>query len=194
MNGFQRRKEKKMNSILQTALQLFAYRGLKAVSIAEIAKKAEVSQVSIYNYFDSKENLAKQAIFTYMNEKMEDGEMLLDSQLSFREKLEKLLLSSDEDASNYSQEFFQSEIWKDPVIQNFLNEYYQNRTLPFIMSLIEQGKKEGSVNCDLLNESILLYIESFKNMLTQTDISKKARLQLGSLLFYGLQGKPSRND
>lgn len=52
-----------MQSILQTAIELFSVWGIKAVSIAEIAQKANVSQVSIYNFFGSKDNLAKQVIY-----------------------------------------------------------------------------------------------------------------------------------
>ncbi len=63
MNGFERRRELKKKSILQAAYDLFSARGIKDVGIAEIAQKAAVSQVSIYNFFDSKENLVRQAMF-----------------------------------------------------------------------------------------------------------------------------------
>lgn len=40
LNGFQRRKETKMKNILLAAYELFSSRGIKDVSIAEIAKKS----------------------------------------------------------------------------------------------------------------------------------------------------------
>lgn len=50
MNGFERRKERKKESIRQAAMQLFMEHGMRKVSIGEIADKAGVSQVTIYNF------------------------------------------------------------------------------------------------------------------------------------------------
>jgi AcrR family transcriptional regulator len=189
LNGFQRRKETKMKNILLAAYELFSSRGIKDVSITEIAKKAEVSQVSIYNFFESKENLARQAIFTYMDEKMNEVEKLLDSKVSFHEKLERMFLDSLEDENKYSQEFYESAIWSDPMVQRFMDEYHQTRVIPLFLRLIEQGKKEGCIEIGISSEAILLYINAFKSILSQSTISKKVRSDLGTLFFCGLQGK-----
>ena len=53
-NGFERRKERKKTDILQASLNLFIKYGTKKVAISEIAQKAQVSQVTIYNYFENK--------------------------------------------------------------------------------------------------------------------------------------------
>jgi AcrR family transcriptional regulator len=189
MNGFQRRREKKMKSILMAAYDLFSARGSKDVSIAEIARKAEVSQVSIYNYFQSKANLIRQAIFAFMDEKMKESEMVLESEVTFREKLEKLFFISDEADRPSSPEFFRSAMGGDPLIQNMIEEYYQSRTEPFIMRLVEQGKKEGCIDPDLSEEAIRLYIGAIQKVLVQSNPSKRVRLDLDALFFYGLQGK-----
>ena len=190
MNGFQRRREIKMNSILLAAYELFSARGIKDVGIAEIAKKADVSQVSIYNFFESKENLVRQAMFAYMNEKMKESEMVLESKIPFREKLEKLLFITDEAQRQSSQNFFQSAINNDLLIKNLLEEYYQNKTEPFIFRLVEQGKQEGCINRDLSNEAIHLYIRAIQGLLAQFDLSKSVIFDLNALFFYGLLGKP----
>ena len=190
MNGFQRRRELKIQSILQTAIELFSVRGIKAVSIAEIAKKANVSQVSIYNFFGSKDNLGKQAIFTLTTEKMKWFETLVNSNDPFREKFEKMLFKKTRDAGKYSEEFRQSLPLDDADVQNFITEYYQNKITPLLLKFIEQGKKEGCVNPDLSTEAILLYLDLFKPLLTQADISETVRRNLKTLFFYGLLGKP----
>jgi AcrR family transcriptional regulator len=189
LNGFQRRREKKMKSILLAAYGLFSARGTKEVSMAEIAKEAGVSQVSIYNYFQSKENLVRQAIFAFMNEKMKESEKVLESKLSFQEKLEKLLFISDEADRPSSPEFFRSVMACDPLIQSMIEEYYQSRTEPFLMRLVEQGKKEGCIHKDLSDEAIRLYIGAMRNVLVQSNPPKNVRLDLDALFFYGLQGK-----
>jgi AcrR family transcriptional regulator len=178
-----------MKSILRAAYDLFSARGTKDVSIAEIAKEAGVSQVSIYNYFQSKANLVRQAIFAFMNEKMEESEKILESELAFQKKLEKLFFISDEADRPSSPEFFLSAMGSDPLIQNMIEEYYHSRTEPFIMRLVGQGKKEGCIDPDLSDEAIRLYIGAIQNVLVQSSPSKKVRLDLDALFFYGLQGK-----
>lgn len=190
MDGFQRRRNKKMKSIRQAAFELFAARGVKDVSTAEIAKKAGVAQASIYNFFQSKENLAREALFAFLDEQMQAGEAVLNSDLPFREKVEKLLFITDEATRQSSPEFFHSLITGDPMLQQFMEEYSLRQTDPFVLRLVEQGRAEGVINRDLSDEAILLYIRALRQMLTQPNVSKKARLDLNVLFFYGLTGQP----
>ena len=190
MNGFQRRREMKMESILEAACKLFSQNEVKAVSIAQIAEKAEVSQVSIYNFFGSKDNLVRLTYFKLMDEIMKDIEELINSELSFKEKFEKMVAISLQSADNLEDSLYESEFIKDPSVQKFLEEYGNNKTIPLLMDLIEQGKKEGHLDSDISTESILMYINSFNGML-QGSLNKKARIDLGKLFFYGLFGAKS---
>ncbi len=194
MDGFQRRRNKKMKSILQAAFELFAARGVKDVSTAEIAKKAGVAQASIYNFFQSKENMAREALFAFLDEQMRAGEAVLNSHLPFREKVEKLLFITDEATRQSSPELFHSLITSDPMLQQFMEEYSLRQTDPFILRLVEQGRAEGVINQDLSDEAILVYIRALRQMLSQPSISKKARLDLNMLFFYGLTGQPQNQQ
>lgn len=187
MNGFEIRRENKMKDILNAALQLFSMKGVKDVSIVEIAKSANVSQVSIYNFFQSKENLARQAFFKMMDDIMSDLENLVESNLSFKEKVNKMHFISSEIGNNFNETFNQIEFIKDPLIEKFLNEYGENKTVPLFMKLIKQGKLEGDIDSDISSESILIYIQSINKAL-QSNLSKKVRSDLGKLFFYGLFG------
>jgi AcrR family transcriptional regulator len=54
------RERKKLRTrllIAETARRLFAERSFEAVSVAEIAREAEVSQATVFNYFPTKEDL-----------------------------------------------------------------------------------------------------------------------------------------
>jgi AcrR family transcriptional regulator len=66
LDGFQRRRELKKSHILQAALALFMEFGIQKVSIKEIAAKANVSQVTIYNYFGGKDQLVHDVIAFYI--------------------------------------------------------------------------------------------------------------------------------
>src|SRR5215213_10182685 len=53
----ERKKERTRQLIADTARQLFAERGFDAVTVAEIARQAEVAEKTVYNYFPTKEDL-----------------------------------------------------------------------------------------------------------------------------------------
>lgn len=194
VDGFERRRNKKKQSIIQAAFELFVARGVKDVSTAEIAKKAGVSQASIYNFFLSKENLVREALFAFLDEQMRASEAVLNSNLPFQEKVEKLLFITDEATRQSSPEFFHSMITVDPMLQQFMEEYSLHQTDPFIMRLVEQGRAEGAINRELSDEAILVYIRALRETLAQPNISKKARMDLGVLFFYGLTGQRKNQD
>jgi AcrR family transcriptional regulator len=50
-------REQRRQQILQAALKVFAYRGLAATRIADIASEADMSQGLIYRYYTSKEEV-----------------------------------------------------------------------------------------------------------------------------------------
>ena len=61
MDGFQRRREQKKESIRRAALDLFGVHGIKKVSVNDVARRAGVSPVTIYNYYGSKQGLVHDA-------------------------------------------------------------------------------------------------------------------------------------
>lgn len=53
----ERKKARTRREIAEVALALFAERGFEAVPVAEIARRAEVSEATVFNYFRTKEDL-----------------------------------------------------------------------------------------------------------------------------------------
>ncbi len=188
MNGFQRRRELKKKNILQAALRLFSTRGIKEVTITEIARAAHVSQVSIYNFFGSKENLLRQSIFAFMDTGLEESERVLASEIPFREKMEKLLFITGEARRQSGSELFLSAVQNDPTIRKMMGEYYRSRTEPFIIRMVEQGKEAGAINRELSTEAVRLFINALQGMLAQSGLSPEVRHDLDTLFFYGIGG------
>lgn len=63
-----RKKRQTRDAIVQTAAQLFAERGYDAVTIGEVARTANVSEQTVYNYFPTKEHLVFDRAEAFENE------------------------------------------------------------------------------------------------------------------------------
>src|ERR671923_2890529 len=53
----ERKKQQTRQLIAETARRLFTERGFQRVTVAEIARAAEVSEQTVFNYFPTKEDL-----------------------------------------------------------------------------------------------------------------------------------------
>jgi AcrR family transcriptional regulator len=64
--GLRERKKQRTRQLLaETARRMFSERGFEQVSIAEIAREADVSEQTVFNYFPSKEDLVYSGLETF---------------------------------------------------------------------------------------------------------------------------------
>lgn len=188
MNGFEIRTQEKKDAIKAASFELFNQYGFDAVRITDIAKKARVSKVSIYNYFGSKEELARQVLTDYMDKKLLEFKNSLDSNLSFKEKFKFLYKLKITTAENLHESLFSNKILRSPKMQQFINAYFETKSKHLFFKLIEQGKREGDIDPDLSNEALLTYLEYFMDI-TSLTLDKKQLIDLAKLIFYGFRGK-----
>ena len=86
-NGFERRKEQSKEEIRRATWELFAQFGVERVSMADIPRKAGVSQATIYNNFGSKETLAGEFVAIVVDGLVDGIEQVLAPEMPFHEKL-----------------------------------------------------------------------------------------------------------
>lgn len=84
-------KETKKTQIMKTALKLFAKQGFYNTTIADIAKKMEMSVGNIYNYFPSKESLAKELLLYSSNRFGEKLKEINEMDIPTKEKIKKIV-------------------------------------------------------------------------------------------------------
>ncbi len=64
----ERKKERTRQLLADTARRLFSERGFEQVSVAQIARAAEVSPATVFNYFPNKEDLVYNRLETFENQ------------------------------------------------------------------------------------------------------------------------------
>ncbi len=84
-------KEVKKEQIMKTALQLFAKKGFYNTTIADIAKEMGMSVGNMYNYFHSKESLAKELLMYISQIFGNEIRKINETNISTKEKIRKII-------------------------------------------------------------------------------------------------------
>jgi len=109
-------KEQKRESIMLGALKLFSTEGFYTTTIPDIAKELKMSVGNMYNYFKSKDILAKEIIkyiSSYLGAELRE---INDKDITARQKIE-----------NIVRVYFKTALEKPEMIEYFLRVYLSNR-------------------------------------------------------------------
>ncbi|WP_110113291.1 TetR/AcrR family transcriptional regulator [Bacillus sp. CGMCC 1.16541] len=195
MNGFEKRKNQKKADIRAAAYRLFNEYGPKQVNMAQIAKEASVSQVTIYNHFQSKEQLLREVIMEYLEKQLSIYTTLMQSDEPFQTKIEHIIFEKIHAKNPMKREFFQSAIEGDEELQAYFQQYYEQKALPLLAAFIMDGKQKGAISNEISVESILFFINALKQQMDQLPVDspffnqpEKVKEML-HLFFYGIMGK-----
>lgn len=192
MNQYQKTTEKKKQAIIQAALQLFKEKGFKETSIKSIAEVAEVSPVSIYNYFEGKDNLVALCVNDLFEEVTQQAEDILNSNLDFKTKLNQAFSLCQEKMSQQISEYFQDKLVKEPTFSTLLAKAITVKKRDIYRAYIELGKEGGLIAEDLSTELILNVMDALNGMGNQLDHSDNLETevdQIHQIFLYGIFGK-----
>ena len=110
------KKRQKYEAIIQKSLELFASKGFYNTTIPDIASSLKMSVGNMYNYFKSKDILAKeiiQYISAYLGQKIKE---INEEDISTKEKTTKII-----------KMYFETASTKPEMIDYFLRIYLSNR-------------------------------------------------------------------
>jgi AcrR family transcriptional regulator len=196
MDGFQRRKEQKKENIRRAAIELYKMYGFGKVNIGDIARKANVSHVTIYNHFGSKEGIVRDVMKTVISDLVTNSREIIEGEKSFLEKLELIILNKAEMAGQYQGELMKMVVRDYPEMQQFVESLWRQEIDSIINILIEEGKKLGYIRSELSSQAIRYYFEiirtgAFSNtkMLDEIKVDAKLARDLNYLFLFGLVEK-----
>ena len=192
MNQYQKTTEKKKQAIIQAALHLFKEKGFKETSIKSIAEVAEVSPVSIYNYFGGKDNLVALCVNDLFEEIAQQAEDILNSDLDFKTKLDHAFALCQEKMSQQISDYFQDKTVRDPAFSSLLTKAITAKKRDIYRTYINLGKEEGLIARDLSTEIILNVMDALNsvgNQLAYNDNLETDVKQIHQIFLYGILGK-----
>ncbi|MGB2815042.1 MAG: TetR/AcrR family transcriptional regulator [Dehalococcoidales bacterium] len=197
MNVYERRIERNKERILQATLELFQVHGIKKTTTNDIAQQAGVSPATVYNHFGSKEDLVRAAVKYFLAGTAADFRKIFEEDISFLEKMGKILLYKSDMLGRYQGELMQTIISEDPEIRQLVDSVYMVETKQSIIDFYEEGKRQGSVNPELSTDTIMRYFEIVrKGMAAASSLSedpehnRKWLQELMPIFLYGILGKP----
>ena len=199
MKAYERRMERNKERILQATLELFQVHGIKKTTTNDVARKAGVSPATIYNHFGSKEDLVHAVIKYFLSAISEDFKNILTGNLSFMEKMERILSYKSDMLGQYQGEFMQTMISEDPEIRQFVNSVYMTEIMPVVMGFYEEGKRQGYVNPEMPTENIIRYMLIVRSGMAAESVlsedpeqNRKMMQELAPFFLYGIMGKPGK--
>lgn len=167
-------------------------KGIRATCIQDICEKADISAVTLYKYFHSKEGIALEvARHLYSTRFRETLAITEDSKSTFPQKVHNLfgylIDVAHEKKPDISHEF--SEIVEDSAqIKKLVDEWHDE----LWRELIDAGRDEGYISKDLSERALHLYIDAFIYYIEDgehLDAVEAQRSDIETMLIFGMEGK-----
>jgi AcrR family transcriptional regulator len=200
-DGFTRRKEQSKDDIRKASWDLFSQFGVEKVSMVDIARKAGVSQATIYNNFGSKETLAREFVTTMVDQLVNRVQEVLSYKQPYWCKMAAFIQFISETMAN-GRPFegdriglaASSDLLNDPEIRK-IRDSAQERMTNLLLGLIHEGEEQGQINLNLSEDAYRVYFKAFMNIFIDPQFQhryyKDPKLvqDLGSLMIYGFGGQ-----
>src|SRR4030043_1099506 len=148
----------KRQKILAAAFDLFRRaHDVRRVSLETIAQEAHVSPTTIYNYFGNRETLVFEVIKELVRTNIERNRALINSELSFPQKLIGIISGKLELADKVNNEIIEKMLSQDKTVASFIDQIFKKEITPLWKVMVADGKKQGFIDPSLDDEALLIY-------------------------------------
>lgn len=195
MNGFERRARQIKGKIKETTLNMLSTSSMKEIRIADIAREAGVSQVTIYNYFGSKEALIREIFLEFMESILDEFEAVVTGEAALKEKIEFIILQKKKNSHSFHPSVIAELMENDSEVRVMVQKNYEERSLPLVVELLTKSKANGEISNDISIDTVMLYLnmlyESSHRMLESIQYEEdqeKLIEEMVQVFFYGICG------
>ena len=195
MDGFEKRKEKKKESIRRAALDLFQTYGFRKVSVAEIARKAGVSQVTIYNHFGSREQLVEDVMKWFIEGLLQKYLDVMSADRPFADRLEEIVFDKSEIAGQFQGELLTTYAQNNPEMQRYIDKIAGEKVVPAVEEFFQEGIDQGYIDATFSRDAIMTYFEIIRrgfygsaDVIERVSSSPDLTREMIRLITYGLNG------
>jgi AcrR family transcriptional regulator len=159
--------------IIQAATEAMMQWGLK-FSIRDIASRLGISTKTIYQYFESKEQMISSILEQTIQEMREiEREVMDDSSLSIKQKLHKALVILPSGFAFHDIRIMHELKQRYPEQWRIVDDYVSNGWVN-IRLLVEEGAAQGDLRPFDIELFIQVYIGAMYQLMDQQSVSKKA--------------------
>ncbi len=171
LSGYQKRTMQKRKDILSATKDLVSQVPLAQISIHDIATRAQVSQVTIYNIFENKNDLILEAVKEISREDVDDIFAVISSDLPYSARLEEYFRHSflhtikRPQVTTLLSFIFDA---KNAELASYVFSLYE-KTYPFLQKMYQDGRNAGlireDISADLFFKILNIYVRIDRNFL-----------------------------
>jgi AcrR family transcriptional regulator len=203
MENLSRRDKEKLareKDIISAAEKIFSEKGFDGTSMDEIAKEAEFTKRTVYQYFKSKEDLFFAVVLRCLKKLISHISRLNETHLNGYMKMQKGCKKFYEFYKTNPETFRIISYWGHVKKKLEEQDGKQKELLDFnkamfesIAQIIEEGKKDGSINLDIDSQktafSLIFLMTSFFNQLSVTgeSFTKSFSMDIEGFSFFTIE-------
>lgn len=159
VDGHQKRRKTIETRIMNTAMELFKKHSFTRVSMGEISNTAKVSKMTLYKYFTNKHILIHKCLSEVFHTKADEIKLMANSNINFQNKVDLLMKSKIEFFQDFKGEMIQELLSFDPKLVENLLGIWRITMEEVSITLLEEGRKTGSVSSEITNESFIVFFD-----------------------------------
>ena len=201
MNGFERRRLRKQESIIQGAAQLFQQNTIEKVTVQEIAETAKVSYATVFKYFGSKQDLILEVMKWLYEQAYDELEKIIHSDKRYLERMQEMMFHKGRLFENVNVDLFKHASSYNPQEIAKTVAFYEEKKQNLYHEFFEEGKKQGYIHPEIPIDSIILHRNALRALVQANpeiliELKHNTDLLRGYLriLLLGIMGKEELPD
>jgi len=186
------KRSRKLQAILDAAKSLFWKHGIRRVTTEEICQVAGVSKMTFYKYFRNKTAVAKNILEDITEASMKSYKEILDSEISYDQKVKKMIEMKLENSNDISQELIY-DLYKnsDEEIAKTIDAM-KIKMFDFLLDDFKKAQKSGDIRSGIKPEFFLYFMNKITEMMSDSELvsmypdPRQIVAEVTNLFFYGI--------